>query len=152
MNDHNTENDGILALEKFLPYRLNRAAERVSLRFAQEYKRRYGLTRPEWRTFATIGQFGSITAREICDHSPMHKTKVSRAVFSLEKRRWIKRTQDPQDRRLEHLELTNVGQATYKDLVKSAKTFETNFTDSIGAADAELLLKALNAIERRFAD
>ncbi len=152
MNDQNLDHDGILALEKFLPYRLNRAAEKVSQRFAQEYKRRYGLTRPEWRTFATIGQFGVITAREICDHSPMHKTKVSRAVFSLEKRRWIKRTQDPKDRRLEHLELTNIGKTAYKDLADTAKTFEEKFTKSIGDADAQFLLKALDAIERRFAD
>jgi len=70
MDDQNNKTDDILALEKFLPYRLNRAAEKVSQRFAQEYKKRYGLTRPEWRTFATIGQFGVITAREICNHSP----------------------------------------------------------------------------------
>lgn len=150
MEDQNKQNAEILALENFLPYRLNQAAEKVSQKFAQEYKKRYGLTRPEWRTFATIGQFGVITAREICNHSPMHKTKVSRAVFSLEKRRWVKRTQDPEDRRLEHLELTSVGQTAYKDMVNVARQFEKNFIDSIGGEDAKLLLTALNAIERRF--
>ena len=63
MDDSNIKNADILALEKFLPYRLNQASEKVSQKFAQEYKKRYGLTRPEWRTFATIGQFGTITAR-----------------------------------------------------------------------------------------
>ena len=150
MDDQPNKNADILALEKFLPYRLNQASEKVSQKFAQEYKKRYGLTRPEWRTFATIGQFGIITAREICNHSPMHKTKVSRAVFSLEKRRWVKRTQDPEDRRLEHLELTSVGQTAYKDLVSVARSFEQNFINSIGNEDAKLLLKALDAIERRF--
>ncbi|WP_299344203.1 MarR family winged helix-turn-helix transcriptional regulator [uncultured Maritalea sp.] len=150
MDDPNIKNADILALEKFLPYRLNQASEKVSQKFAQEYKKRYGLTRPEWRTFATIGQFGTITAREICNHSPMHKTKVSRAVFALEKRRWVKRTQDPTDRRLEHLELTTTGQATYKDLVNVANVFEEKFIQSIGDQDAQLLLRALDAIERRF--
>lgn len=150
MDDQNTKTAHILALEKFLPYRLNQASEKVSQKFAQEYKKRYGLTRPEWRTFATIGQFGTITAREICNHSPMHKTKVSRAVFALEKRRWVKRTQDPADRRLEHLELTATGQTTYRDLVNVANTFEEKFIQSIGSKDAQLLLSALEAIERRF--
>ena len=80
----------------------------------------------------------------------MHKTKVSRAVFALEKRRWVKRTQDPTDRRLEHLELTTTGQATYKDLVNVANVFEEKFIQSIGDQDAQLLLRALDAIERRF--
>ncbi len=144
------ETNNLLALENFLPYRLNLAAEKVSQKFAQEYKKRYGLTRPEWRTFATIGQFGVITAREICNHSPMHKTKVSRAVHALEKRRWVKRTPDETDRRLEHLELTSAGKTAYKDLVGVAKSFEENFINSIGGEDAKQLLNALSAIERRF--
>jgi len=150
MDDQTTKSADFLALENFLPYRLNLAAEKVSQKFAREYKRRYGLTRPEWRTFATIGQFGIITAREICLHSPMHKTKVSRAVFALEKRRWVKRTPDPADRRLEHLELTTIGKTTYKDLIEVARVFEKNFINSIGEDDAEHLLNALTAIEKRF--
>ncbi|MFT6657176.1 MarR family winged helix-turn-helix transcriptional regulator [Maritalea sp.] len=150
MDDLNTKNAPILALETFLPYRLNQAAEKVSQKFALEYKKRYGLTRPEWRTFATIGQFGTITAREICNHSPMHKTKVSRAVFALEKRRWVKRTPDPADRRLEHLELTTIGQTAYKDMVGVANVFEEKFIESIGVKDSQFLLNALDAIERRF--
>jgi len=150
MDDQNNKTTQILALEKFLPYRLNQVSEKVSLNFAQEYKRRYGLTRPEWRTFATIGQFGVITAREICNHSPMHKTKVSRAVFALEKRRWIKRTQDPADRRLEHLELTSAGKSTYLDMVGMANAFEEKFVQLIGESDTQLLLSALEAIESHF--
>lgn len=94
-------------LENFLPYRLNRAAEFVALRFAAQYKARYQLTRPEWRTLAALGSSRrSMTATEIGAHSTMHKTKVSRAVFSLEQRRWLKREEDGRDRRFEHLALT----------------------------------------------
>ncbi|MEX2081804.1 MAG: MarR family transcriptional regulator, partial [Dehalococcoidia bacterium] len=54
-----------LVLERFLPYRLNRAAEAVSQRFAAVYRSRYGLTRPEWRTLATVGQMEPTTATAI---------------------------------------------------------------------------------------
>ena len=50
-----------LALEAFLPYKLNRASELVSRRFAIIYKDHAGLTRPEWRTLATLGQYGTLT-------------------------------------------------------------------------------------------
>ena len=46
----------ILELEMFLPYRLNRLADAVSREFSKIYRDRYGLTRPEWRTLAGLGQ------------------------------------------------------------------------------------------------
>ncbi|MGO4837536.1 MarR family transcriptional regulator, partial [Rhizobiaceae sp. 2RAB30] len=55
----------VLALEDFLPYRLNRLADAVSREFQKIYKERHGLTRPEWRTLATLGQFGTMTATGI---------------------------------------------------------------------------------------
>jgi hypothetical protein len=48
--------DDILILESFLPYRLMRLSEAVSREFAKAYHDRYGLTRPEWRVFATLGR------------------------------------------------------------------------------------------------
>ncbi|TIP68974.1 MAG: MarR family transcriptional regulator, partial [Mesorhizobium sp.] len=45
-----------LELESFLPYRLYRLADAVSREFSRVYKDRHGLTRPEWRTLAGLGQ------------------------------------------------------------------------------------------------
>ena len=104
----------ILELEIFLPYRLNRLAEAVSREFSKIYRDRFGLTRPEWRTLATLGAFGTITATAIGEHSSMHKTKVSRAVAELERRKWLTRVADAADRRVEHLALTKAGRSAYR--------------------------------------
>ncbi|HXV29889.1 MAG TPA: MarR family transcriptional regulator [Sinorhizobium sp.] len=136
-------------LETFLPYRLNRAAEFVALRFATQYKARYQLTRPEWRTLAALGSSGrSMTATEIGAHSSMHKTKVSRAVFSLEQRRWLKREEDGRDRRFEHLALTPAGRHAYGDLTALASTYQAELLSMIGARNMEALSKGLGAVER----
>ncbi len=137
----------ILHLEAFLPYRLLRAAEEVSRRFARHYKNRHGMTRPEWRTLATIGQFGSITAKQIGEHSSMHKTKVSRAVRALEKRRWLKRRTDDLDRRIEHLELTPPGKTIYRELAYIARVFEQDLVEQLGKSGAHRLDEGLTAIE-----
>ena len=137
-----------LILEEFLPYRLNRAAEAVSRRFAAVYRSEYGLTRPEWRTLATIGQMGATTATTISRHSSMHKTKVSRAVFTLEKRGWVTRRADPADRRTEQLELTRQGRRNYEALVKLALAFERDFEQQIGRTATARLSDGLSAIER----
>jgi DNA-binding MarR family transcriptional regulator len=138
----------ILALESFLPYRLNRLAETVSREFSKIYRDRFGLTRPEWRTLATLGEFGTMTATAIGEHSSMHKTKVSRAVAELEKRRWLTRTPDAADRRVEHLALTKTGRGAYLELVPLAKAFERRLLERATQADREALLSGVRALER----
>lgn len=138
-------------LEAFLPYRLNRAAELVGLRFAAQYKQRHGLTRPEWRALAALGSAGRMTATEIGAHSAMHKTKVSRAVYRLEQRRWLKRTGDERDRRSEHLELTTLGAKAYSELSALAMAYQDELAALLGAGDMKALANGLEAVERIFA-
>lgn len=135
-------------LEAFLPYRLNRAAEGVSLRFALEYRGRYDMTRPEWRTLAALGARGRMTATEIGAHSAMHKTKVSRAVRALEERRWLKRREDEADRRIEHLELTPVGRRIHAEMVALARRYEEELAVLLGAAGLRHLGAGLSAVEK----
>jgi DNA-binding MarR family transcriptional regulator len=126
--------DQVLILETFLPYRLNRLADAVSRQFSKIYRDRYGLTRPEWRTLAGLGQNGTMTATAIGEQSAMHKTKVSRAVAALEKRGWLLRETDSADRRIEHLTLTKAGEAVYRELVPLAKKFERQLSKAMNAA------------------
>lgn len=138
----------VLILEDFMPYRLNRLADAISREFARIYRDRYGLTRPEWRTLAALGQHGTMTATEIGAHSAMHKTKVSRAVAALEKRRWLVRKADANDRRVERLSLTKAGQRVYGELIPVAAAFEAGMLDKLGAREREAVLKGLAALEK----
>jgi len=142
----------VLLLEEFIPYRLARVAEAVSVDFASLYRSRYGLTRPEWRVFATIGQFSETTATRIGCHSAMHKTKVSRAITGLERRNWITRTTDTRDRRIEQVKLTPEGRRRYKELVTIAQHFERSLIERLGDDNFKSLCLALNALDRIFDD
>ncbi|WP_341878473.1 MarR family transcriptional regulator (plasmid) [Aminobacter sp. P9b] len=135
-------------LESFLPYRLNRAAELISLSFAREYKQRYQMTRPEWRTLAALGSAGRMTATAVGAHSNMHKTKVSRAVRELEQRRWLKRTEDDADRRVEHLELTAAGLKAYREIADLARTYQASLEQVLGAGAIERIEAGLADVER----
>src|SRR5690606_19069978 len=139
--------DNRFELDGFLPYRLNRAAEAVSLSFSRVYRERYGMTRPEWRTLVALGAVGPMTATAIGAHSAMHKTKVSRAVGALEARRWIRRTEDARDRRLEHIELTPAGRQAYDDLAGHARAYQAELARSLGAKSLKALIDGLTALE-----
>lgn len=138
--------DQVLALEAFLPYRLNRLAEDVSRNFSRIYNDRFGLTRPEWRLLATLGQYGTMTATAVGQHSAMHKTKVSRAVAALQQRHWLTRTPDEADRRIEHLRLTNAGLRAYREMVPLAKAFEAKLLAALPNADREAALRLITQL------
>ncbi len=139
-----------LILEDFLPYRLNKAAEAISQRFASLYREQYGLTRPEWRTLATLGQFGVLTATAIGVHSSMHKTKVSRAVFALEQRYWLRRNATKPTGASRTLELTPAGRKIYADLARVAHSFEVELSSNLGRRGEEKLKAGLAALESYF--
>ena len=119
-----TETDAFL-LQDFLPYLLNQAAEATSLDFQKYYKANYGMLRTEWRVLFHLGRYGNLTAKEICTHANIHKTKVSRAVVALEARRFLTRTEVAHDRRHEMLSLTPKRRAAFDDLVQEAKRYNT---------------------------
>lgn len=144
---HENEKSADLVLADFLPYRLHNAAEKVSLAFSRIYKNEHGLNRPEWRVLAILSQLPKSTATEIGARAAMHKTKVSRAVASLEVRKWLRRWADDDDRRVEWLELTKVGRSRFATLSALAREFEAALHAALGPAATADLEKALSAIE-----
>lgn len=135
-------------LDRFLPYRLNRASEAIAEGFAREYRKRYGMTRPEWRTLAALGQMKSLSSKEVGAHGAMHKTKVSRAVTALEGRRWLVRAPDTADRRVEHLSLTPAGEAVYRDLAALAEAYQADLADRLGREAYAAIDAGVDAILR----
>ena len=146
--EHGANRAASLELENFLPYRLNRLADAVSREFQKIYKDRYGLTRPEWRLLATLGQYGTMTATDIGSHSAMHKTKVSRAVSALEARNWLTRETDRIDRRIERLSLTKIGKRTYRELVPLARAFEAELRSRLELRDDFEVSETLRILEK----
>lgn len=137
-----------LNLHEFLPYRFNRLADELSKNASVAYKKSFGMNRPEWRVFALLGQFGTLTATEITNLSAMHKTKVSRAVYALENKRWLLREQDNNDRRVEKIALTKIGEEKYKQLIPEILKIERDLVDKLGEADTKALLQGLSALEK----
>jgi len=136
-------------LETFIPYRLNRISEQISLDFSKFYKGEYGMTRPEWRVLANLGQHGVLTAKQICHLSGQHKTKVSRAVAGLAKRDWLKRMPNHEDRREEWLQLTSSGKTAYRRIAVKGIEHDAGLMSALGNNGSEALLLALHTLEAK---
>ncbi len=137
-----------LKLDEFLPYRLSRLNEAVSNEIRPVYRDMYGLNRPEWRVLVAIAEIGPTTAKDIGKHSAQHKTKVSRAVHALQKRRWISGQVDPEDRRSEILTLTKMGEQAYNSLIHPVLKEEARVMGLISNADQKQLLRVITKLEK----
>src|SRR6516162_7080049 len=142
---------GALRLERFLPYQLNVVTTLASEALSRVYARRYRIGIPEWRVLVTLGQFGVMTGKAIGAHTHLHKTKVSRAVALLEKRKLLARRINRADMRESFLSLTAAGLAIYEQLTPHALDFARRLTDILTPGDRDAFQRALQQITDRSA-
>lgn len=140
-----------LKLEQFLPYQLNVISNLVSQALSRVYAQRYGIGVPEWRVLVTLGQYPMMTAKAVGAHTHMHKTKVSRAVAILEKRRLLGRRPNRDDKREAFLSLTAAGRNMYEELAPHALDFAARLTEILTPADREAFNRALAQLTARSA-
>lgn len=141
-----------LKLEDFLPYRLNVLAALVSEALSGIYADRYGIGVPEWRVLVTLGQFGMTTGKAVGAHSHMHKTKVSRAVAHLEKRKLVARRVNRADMREAFLSLTPAGRTMYEELAPIALDFADRLFAVLDSSDRAAFDRAVRCLTARSAE
>jgi DNA-binding MarR family transcriptional regulator len=140
-----------LKLEQFLPYQLMVVASLVSQALSRIYARRYRIGVPEWRVLVTLGQYGVMTGKAIGAHTHMHKTKVSRAVALLEKRKLLARRSNRADMRESFLSLTGTGRVMYEEVAPHALDFARRLTDILTPSDRDAFDRAVQQITARSA-
>lgn len=89
-----------------------------------EYRQRWGLSIPEWRVMAVLGDAGGLTQRDLTKRTLMDKVAVNRACKVLEERDLAERTPNVQDGRSHLLELTSAGRAMHSEIMPLALEME----------------------------
>jgi DNA-binding MarR family transcriptional regulator len=140
-----------LKLEQFLPYRLNVVSSLTSQALSSIYAEQYRIGVPEWRVLVTLGEYGVMTGKAVGAHSHMHKTKVSRAVALLERRKLVARKANKADMREAFLSLTPAGQAIYAELAPIALEFVARLGKDISLADRATFERVLTVLIDRAA-
>ncbi|PTX02541.1 MarR family winged helix-turn-helix transcriptional regulator [Pararhodobacter aggregans] len=137
-------------LKGYLPYRLNLLAELTSENTQAIYRRRHDLTRPEWRVLVNLAEAESLTASELCERVPAHKTKVSRALASLEAKGWLTRRTDAADRRVAHASLTLKGRRAFNRIRPEMEQATEALLAPLTPEDRQKLDEGLKVLERLF--
>ena len=122
--DNQPGGDPALRLDDFLPYRLSVAANAVSDVIAGSYQSRFGLSIPQWRLMAVLGEDGPMTPQALGARTVMDKVTVSRAAAALHERRLVERAPNAADGRSHRLGLTRTGLELYAQIAPLALAHE----------------------------
>jgi DNA-binding MarR family transcriptional regulator len=138
-----------LDLAGFLPYRLSVLANTLSRELAELYAARFGITIPQWRIIAVLGQHTDVSADFVCARTAMDRVTVSRAIAGLLARRLLIRRVSPSDRRCSQLKLSAAGSRIYAEIVPLARGYESALLAELAPAERDALTHALSLLEQR---
>ena len=116
--------EAALELDRFMPYRLSVLSSRISAVLARQYEVRFGVTIPQWRVMAVLGQQRLLSAGEVAERTRMDKAKVSRTIATMERKGLLQRTIDAKDLRMVRLQLTPAGEGVYREIAVVALDWE----------------------------
>jgi DNA-binding MarR family transcriptional regulator len=136
-------------LQSFLPYRLAVLTESVSRGIAQVYARRFDLSREEWRVLAALGQAGRMKTQAALLTTTLDKMQVSRAVSRLERKGFVEREPDAEDRRNRVLRLTTAGRAAYRRIEPMVLAREAFLLEALDEDERAALDRALDKLVER---
>jgi len=138
-SDRRVETRPDLALDTYLPYRLSVAANAVSELVARAYKTRFGLTIPQWRLIAVLGEDGPLTQQALCARTVMDKVTVSRAAAALTQRGLTSRAPNEGDGRSHRLSLTDEGAALYREVAPSALAIQGRLLEAFRPSEIDIM-------------
>jgi DNA-binding MarR family transcriptional regulator len=147
---------GPLRLAEFLPYRVSVAAESVSRAFAERYEAEFGLSIPEWRVMAILGEGEALSTQvlstqAVIARTEMDRVKVSRAVIRLAEKGLVSRAPHPEDQRAQILRLSARGAALYRRIVPRAHALQAELAEVLSPAEIAALMGMLDRLHRRAA-
>jgi DNA-binding MarR family transcriptional regulator len=135
-----------LILEDFLPYRLSITSHTVSTNIARVYEKRFGVSIPEWRVIAVLGEYPGLSAVEVAERTLMDKVAVSRAVTKLIKNGHIDRQFADADRRRSILNLSEQGREVHNEIAALALQFERELLQDISEEDYATFISILEKL------
>lgn len=149
MSDDKTHS---LILHHFLPYRMVNLAKRISDCCSTVYIEEFGLSIPEWRVLARLGEQAGLNAKDLGEIACMDKSKVSRAVKQLDEKGYLVKKKDQNDNRVCYLSLSKSGYNLYRELAPKALDWEAGLLQALSASEYRDLLRVMEKLEVRLTD
>lgn len=136
-----------LSLARFLPYRCNSLARKISVSLSRIYSDRFGLSIPQWRVLVTLAEYGELQARQVTELTTLDKVQVSRAVAGLAERGLLRRRSCDRDSRASLLRLSESGLAMFRRIEPEALAWEEALLAPLQAGERDTLFNLLDRLD-----
>lgn len=110
------EDAGVADIRKWLTVRVQTLASELNRQMTAMLRDHFGLTLPEWRVIAHLGNRDSASVQMLAALTGMDKAQTSRTITSLTLSSTITRENDPSDGRAILLRLTDKGRALFAEI------------------------------------
>lgn len=134
------------ALDNWLSFRLSVLSNTLSQKIEKIYGERHGLNLWQWRVMAVLSEGKPLRASDIVKRTAMDKVAVSRAVNGLENKGLVERDDDPDDGRMQLLNLTDEGLRVQSDILPQVEAVERSIRRALGRVNAAKLEALLNEV------
>jgi MarR family transcriptional regulator, organic hydroperoxide resistance regulator len=135
----------MLALERYLPYLINRAGVRLAVNFAGDIAAT-GVGIQEWRVLAALAAEGEQRLSDLASLTSIDLSTLSRLVGRMARQRLVARARGAGDRRERRIRLTAKGKRTMRAIMPTAMRYERVALAGIGAAETRSLKRLLSRI------
>lgn len=147
MSTRKRPDDRVPARYTWVSYRLSLLSSRFARFVAPVYKTRHELNVAEWRILANIARHQPLSQKELAEYTAVDAPKVTRAVETLVRRKYVNREVDANDRRRAILRLTDKGRTVFEDVANIITRADRALLATLNASEREALLSALEKME-----
>jgi DNA-binding MarR family transcriptional regulator len=136
-------------LQDFFPYQVRIYYLAVSGAINGIYSDKYGLKTDEWRILLNLYTTSPMTAKEMAEKASIGYVNVSRAISSLEKRKYIDKFVNANDRRSVLVRMTQKGRRAIQDIIPVLKQKEEDFLSDLTVDEQKMLIKLMSKVRRK---
>ena len=120
----------------------------VFLREGQRLFRPYGITAAQYNVLSALAaEWEGISQRELGDLLVVDRSNVTGLVDRMERAGWVRRSDDPADRRVYRVKLTPAGRGLWEKIAPAYQAVVMQVVAGIGAAQAEATLESLMQLQ-----
>jgi DNA-binding MarR family transcriptional regulator len=127
----------------YLPYKISLVAKLLDRKTTRMLAEEFGLSVAEWRVLAQLATCENSSVRDLAEQAWVDRAEVSRATASLVKRGYVKRHENPEDRRGPLLSSTKQGQALFRKIKPRRTAFHRSLLSKLERSQVAALEKAL---------
>jgi DNA-binding MarR family transcriptional regulator len=132
----------------YLPYRISLVARLMDRRTTRMLAENFKLSVAEWRVLAQLAMCSPSSVRDLAEQAWVDRAEVSRAAASLVRRGYVRRWDNPQDRRGPLLACTSTGKALFRRIRPRRAAFHRSLTARLDPSQIAALEKALLMLAR----